>query len=178
MIRFAAFLSLTVICLGLSQSAISDDGPTKDVPELQVLSNYVGDWDVAITSKDSPFLKGKSSAKWILNGRFVQQTGSLKSEDGSAKLEITTLMTYDQTQKTYKMWLFVSNGAVSEATGTWDPKTRTMTSTQRNGDGDNTTKTVARFADGGVEHWSITATSPNGKVLSAIEGVNTRRKSP
>jgi len=150
------------------------DGPAKDVPELQVLSSYIGTWDVTITSKDSPFTKGESSATWVLDGRFVQQTGELKSADGSNVTKVTTLMTYDPEKKVYRGWSFLSNGSTSEWSGKWDEKTHTMTSTsQQNG---TTTTTTAKFRDNGIEEWLSITTNQNNEVVGRFGGTNTRRK--
>ena len=151
----------------------ADDGPAKNVPELQALSNYVGTWDVAITSKDSMFTKGESATTWVLDGRFVQQTGVLKSADGANVIKVTTLMTYDTERKTYRMWSFLSNGTTSEASGNWDEKTRTMTSISRQ-EGITTT-TTAKFSDNGIEEWLFVTTNQNNEVLGRFGGTNTRR---
>jgi hypothetical protein len=152
----------------------ADDGPAKDVPELQALSSYVGTWDVSITSKDSPFTKSESTATWVLDGRFVQQNGVLKSGDGATTLRVTTLMTYDPKLKTYRMWSFLSNGSTSEASGKWDAKNRTMTSTSSQ-DG-TTTTTTAKFTGNGIEEWMFVTTNQNNEVVGKFGGTNTRRK--
>lgn len=155
-------------------TVIAEDGPASGVPELEVLSNYSGTWDVAISTKDSPFTKGEATATWILDGRFLQQTGSVTSADGATILKITTLMTYDQEANAYRMWSFLSNGASAESSGTWDATTRTMTSVRR--ENDSTTTTTAKFTNDGHEEWKIVTTSQkNGEVLSELSGTNTRR---
>lgn len=174
MIRYAVLLLIAVTaCQTTDVWAV--DGPAKEVPELQALANYVGTWDVAITSKDSPFSKGESTATWILDGRFVQQTGVLKSDDGATVLKVTTLMTYDSEKKMYRMWSFLSNGATSEGTGTWDATTRTMTSTGRQGEA-TTTTTTATFSDNGIEEWLFITKNRNNEVVGRFGGTNTRRK--
>ncbi len=171
-VRFVLFLVLVAASQTVHVRAA--DGPAKDIPELQVLSSYVGTWDVAITSKDSPFTKGESSTTWVLDGRFVQQTGVLKSADGSNAIKVTTLMTYDTERKMYRMWSFLSSGSTSEAAGKWDEKTRTMTSTSRQ-DG-TTTTTTAKFSDNGIEEWLFITTNQNNEVVGRFGGTNTRRK--
>lgn len=173
MIRRLVLLLIAVIACQIADVSAAD-GPAKDVLELQVLSNYVGTWDVAITSKDSPFTKGESSATWVLDGRFVQQTGELKSADGSNAIKVTTLMTYDPERKIYRMWSFLSNGSTSEGSGKWDEKTRTMTSTSRQ-DG-TTTTTTAKFSDNGIEEWLFITTNQDNEVVGRFGGTNTRRK--
>jgi hypothetical protein len=150
------------------------DGPAKDVPELQVLSNYIGTWDVAIASKDAPFTKGESTSTWILDGRFLQQTGVLKSDDGANVLKVTTLMTYDSERKTYRMWSFLSNGSTNEASGKWDAENRVMTSTSNQGG--ITTTTTAKFKENGIEEWTLVTTNQNKEVVGRFSGTNTRRK--
>lgn len=166
---------LLIAATAFQTTAVSaEDAPAKDIPELQALSNYVGTWDVAITTKDSGFTKGESSTAWVLDGRFVQQTGVLKSADGANVIKVTTLMTYDTEQKAYRMWSFLSNGTTIEASGNWDEKTRTMTSTSKqNG---TTTTTTAKFGENGVEEWMFVTTNQNNEVVGRLGGTNTRRK--
>lgn len=152
----------------------ADEGPAIEVPELQVLSNYIGTWDVAITSQDSPFAKGESTATWILDGRFLQQIGVLKSGNGATSLKVTTLMTYDPNLKTYRMWSFLSNGSTSEGSAKWDAKNRTMTSVSSQ-DG-TTTTTTAKFTEVGTEEWMFITTNKNNEVIGKFAGTNTRRK--
>ncbi len=173
MIR-SVFLLLIAVTACQTANVWADDGPAKDVPELQALSSYIGTWDVAITSKDSPFTKGESTATWILDGRFLQQTGVLKSDDGATILKVTTLMTYDSESKTYRMWSFLSNGSTSEASGKWNAKNRTMTSTSIQ-DG-TTTTTTATFTENGIEEWMFVTTNKNNEVVGKFGGTNTRRK--
>ena len=170
------YLTVLLFAFTACQTAVvrADNGPANGVPALAALSNYVGTWDVAITSKDSPFTRGQSTAQWILDGRFVQQSGHVASADGGTILKITTLMTYDQKEKTYRMWSFISNGTTSESTGKWDEKTRTMTSIRRGGA--TTTTTTAKFAENGTEEWSIVTTNQNNEVIEEFAGTNTRRE--
>ncbi|MEJ7591428.1 MAG: hypothetical protein WKF77_07755 [Planctomycetaceae bacterium] len=113
--HLAVLLIAFAICR--TTSVCADEGPAKDVAELQALSNYIGTWDVAITSEDSPFMKGQSTAEWILDGRFVQQTGHMTSADGATVLKITTMMTFDPKERAYRMWSFLSDGTTSESSG-------------------------------------------------------------
>jgi hypothetical protein len=153
-----------------------DEGPARGVPELEALSNYIGMWDIAVTSRQSPFVKGQTTAKWILDGRFVEQTGYLTTSEGTNRLKVTTLMTYDSTKKAYRMWSFMSNGRTSEAEAKWDPAARTMTSVHRNGP--MTTTTTANFAQDGVEKWKIIVTDQTKMVIQDMSGTNTRRAKP
>ena len=170
-------LSVIPLCLSvcLTASALrAQDGPAADIPELKVLSHYVGTWDVLITSPDAGFTKGEATAKWILDGKFVQQTGSMTSPDGSRTFKMKTLMTYDKQAQKYRMWQFRSDGSTAQATGEWDEATRTMTSVERNDQFTTTTK--AHMTQDGTEKWTIVAKDQNDKTVFQISGTNTRRK--
>ena len=151
----------------------ADLGPAEGLPELQALSHYLGTWDVVVTTGDSPFKRGTSTARWILGGKFLQQTGSIASADGKQTLETTTLMTYDQEEKRYRMWTFLSDGVPSEWSGNWDEQTRTMTTVRRGGG--TVTTTTANFPGGGVEEWTMVVKNGDGGVVAELSGRNTRR---
>lgn len=159
-------------------------GPAQEVPELQVLSHWIGTWDIDMTVKvgaDAAKVsrtKGKATAKWILDGRFVQQTGTLEAGDGMGMpaMKVTTLMTYDQAKKAYRSWMFYSTGTVSESEGSWAAKTRTMTTTSRDADNNWNTTIKATFPDPATEVWQILVKDGAGKVIVEVNGKNTRRK--
>ena len=165
---------LLFACITCPIAALAEEGPAKEVPELEALSHYVGQWDVVVTSPNMPNLKGQAAAEWILNGRFVEQTGTLESADGSTVLKLKTLMTYDPKAKSYRMWSFFSNGTVIDATGTWDAEKKTMTSIHRE-DG-TTTTTTADFSKEKTEQWKIVTTNAQNRVVSELSGTNTRRQ--
>ena len=107
MIRLRAPLFLLVAFVFPASTMAADEGPAKDVPELQILNNYLGEWDVEVTSKNTLFAVGQyvgqASATWTLDGRFLQQTSSLAPANDSKLLKTTMLMTYDVKRKTYRM---------------------------------------------------------------------------
>jgi len=175
MTRLVTLCSM-MACLGSAAvTRAADDGPSANVPELKALGHYIGSWDVEITSKGLPLNKGQASAKWILDGRFLQQTGELRSPDGSTVLKGTTLMTYDPVKRVYRSWTFRSDGSAGEGEGTWDAKARVLTSVGRKDANGVFSTTTADFAEAGVERWKIVFTDGSGKVVSEITGKNTRR---
>ena len=164
--------SLAII-LGLSPVNAEDTGPAKDVPELQALQHYHGTWDVAVTGNE--FSKGESTARWILDGRFLEQAGVMHSKDGK-EIGVATLFTFDTTKKTYRSWMFFSTGSVSQAEMTWDAKSKTMTSlTRPNADGVRSTVT-ADFSEAGKERWKFIFADRDGNAAGEMSGVNTLRK--
>ena len=181
--RLVAFFVST--CVAFASATAADaphQGPSKDVPELQVLNHWVGKWDDDMTVKPNAGLpkgmraKGVVTAEWVLNGRFVQQTATLEPGDSAPAMKVTTLMTYDPQKKVYRSWMFFSTGAVSESEGRWDEKSRTMTSTSRDAESGGTATIKATFAEDGTESWSILEKDRDGKVVSETTGKNTPRK--
>jgi hypothetical protein len=166
-------LLLLAMCACSTVTIAEDKKVSQDVPELQVLSNFIGTWDVVATANEAPAAEGQQTTKWILDGRFVQTTGSVTTADGSNDFKLTALITYDQMTKTYRWWSFMSNGHTEESEGTWDAKTRTMTRITRYGDFTQTTK--SNFAKPGIEKWTMINMDQNKKVVSEMRGTNTRR---
>ena len=157
-----------------TNTTLAANSPAASVPELKALSHYIGKWDVVISTEDAPIkAKGERTAEWILDGRFVQQTGFLAKPDGKPYMKITTLMTYDQKEKAYRMWTFNSTGESSESSGMWDATLRTMT-WSRSRDGKSTTMT-ANFGENGSEQWTIVTINESTGDRSEFGGTNTRR---
>jgi len=176
LLRFSIAVLACVCSLLLTPAPAAGDGPASSVPELKALSHYVGTWDVDVTSDVTPYESGESTARWILGGRFLEQSGSIASADGKEVLEVKTLMTFDANENSYRMWTFTSDGESSEWTGTWDEGQRTMTSVRTGGG--TTTTTTARFPKDGIEEWSMVLRDSGGEVLMELAGRNQRRKSP
>ncbi len=149
-----------------------DAGPAKDVPELQVLQHYAGTWDVVMENAAS---KNESTAKWILGGRLLEQSGVMHSPDGP-DIWVTTLFTFDTEAKKYRSWTFVSNGSTNQAEMTWDANAKTMTSvTQPDANGVRA-KVTADFSTAGKERWKFIYTDRDGKQVGEMAGENTLRK--
>jgi Protein of unknown function (DUF1579) len=166
--------ALVALLAGLPLAVAAD--PADKIPELKALAHYVGEWDTVISSKDVPLVKGTSTAKWALDGRFVQQEWTVQDKDGTTVMKGTMLATYDTDKKVYRLWTFMSDGSASEGTGTWDAKAKVLTSaTAKDKDG-MTTKTTADFSVDGVETWAISTTDGTGKVVFEMTGKSTRRK--
>ena len=173
------FLQVCLLCL-ISGSACA--APTakisvfKDLPELEALHNYVGAWDVVVSSGPTPVFLGEATAEWILDGRYVQQTASLRAQDGKPGLKFTTLMTFDPVKRIYRSWTFMGNGSRSESEGVWDAKTRTMSWTSHKDDAGNSSTTKADFSISGIEKVKIVVKASNGAVVSEVTADNRRRK--
>jgi len=153
-----------------------DGGPSSKVPELKVLDHYAGEWTVEFVNKDIPFVNTKVTAKWILDGRFLEQSGDLADRNGAEGFKLKTLMTFDKNKNAYRSWTFTSDGSALENDCVWDDKAKTMTSISKKIEGEGFTTTTADFSQPGVEHWKIAISDATGKVTGEISGKNTREK--
>ena len=148
------------------------------VPELKPLAHYVGAWDVAFDNRELPFSKGKVAAKWVLDGRFVDQEWEVIDKNGGVALRVKTLYAFDAGKNAYRSWTFVSDGNVTESDGVWDDKARTMTFIAKKKEGEAFSTTTSDFSEKGVETWKIAIADPTGKPAIDIVGKSTRRKIP
>ena len=123
--RFVTFFACLLAVTGSAVVRADEAGPAKDVPELLVLQHYAGTWDVELTGNGSG--KGEATAKWILGGRYLEQSGVLHNA-GGPDIWITTLFTFDPGKQKYRVWTFASNGSTGQAEMTWDAKAKVMTS--------------------------------------------------
>jgi hypothetical protein len=155
---------------------VGDEGPSSKVPELKVLEHYAGEWTVEFANKDLSFTSANVKAKWILDGRFLEQSNDLLDKNGASVFKIKTLMTFDKNRNAYRSWLFTSDGVVIENDCVWDEKAKTMTSISKRSEGEGFFTTTADFSTAGLENWKIAIADAAGKTTSEIVGKNTRKK--
>jgi len=158
------------------------EGPTKDVPQLKVLDYYAGEWKSEFSlspagdTTTAQHFKGKVVSKWILNGKFLQQTGTYEAGDNQPPVMYTTLYTYDAKHQTYRYWTFDSSGGSSQSEGTWDQTTKVMT--WQGQDEQTKLKSIleSNHSKSDVNPWSITIKTEQGQPVIEINGNNTRIK--
>lgn len=164
------FLPMGMIC------GVADQKTGRNMSaEFKVLEHYVGAWNIEIIPQDQ-LAKGIAKAEWILDGRFVQQNGEMQSADGTTRVKITAILTYDQHRKKYRRWAFVSDGVTSEGEGVWDAAARTMTFTTRDAQIGTTMTVTSDFSAANTEIWRVVNADPAGTVLFERGGKNTRQK--
>jgi ketosteroid isomerase-like protein len=100
--------------------------PPKPGPEHQKLGIWVGDWQYQGEAKDSPMgpggkFSGKSTARWVLNGFFVEFRGEDTGPAGTSQFVETD--GYDPVNKRYTWNGFGSDGSTSVVTYTIDGTT-------------------------------------------------------
>lgn len=172
--RFLASVCCLIV-LSVHVLVARAEGPAAELPALDVLQHYVGNWDVKVTSAEPP-LTGEVTAKWVLDGRFVEQQGALHTPDGKQVVQLKTLFTYDPQAKVYRSWTFTSNSAPVEAEAKWDPASKTMESLGKPSPDGTRVRTRADFSQQDVETWTIEVLDQAGKTVGEVRGEN-RRKS-
>jgi hypothetical protein len=152
------------------------EAPSPEIPELQVLHRYAGEWEDEIVGK--PGVKRTEAGEWILDGRFLRQTWTTDASEGSPKASGWTLMTYDVEKHVYRSWSFLATGSVIENEGVWDDATQTLTWGHRLPGTEETVITKASFVDEATQTWSIVKTDAHGKVVREVVGRSNRRSYP
>jgi hypothetical protein len=177
--RIAGIVLLLLPC-AIARAADDRQQPATDVPELQPLSQYVGNWEIELTIKNTEQPQGVKTTgscvgEWIHGGRFLRQTWSVNAADGIPAFNGSSIRTYDPRQQTYRTWSFDSSGSTEESQGTWDPKARTLTWKVRENTSGGVTTTTSNFSEEGKESWTILVKDGDGEVLADVSGKGTRR---
>ena len=152
------------------------EGPAADVPELKELDHYAGQWEDEIAGR--PDMRRTELGEWILQGRFLRQSWSTESSDGTPPAHGLTLMTFDTDRRVYRSWAFLATGSVIENEGVWDPITKTLTWGHRVPETSETVITKASFVVEATQSWSIVKTDEHGKVVREVVGRSIRRSLP
>ena len=174
-------LAITSLVLGCLPSVVLGF-QNPDEPMLSVLSQYEGVWDSEFSyinqdgmGADEKFT-GVVEGKWIVDGRFLDQTGKYQVDEASGLFIIKTVMSYHEKDQNFRFVYFMSSGDIQHSVGNWDPDKKTMTSRMKNDeDDDGSTTIVADFSTENVEQWSIESRDGNGKITGRIAGTNKRR---
>lgn len=162
----------TFICQ-LNPSEEIADGPSPDLPELQVLNAYAGLWEDEIEGR--PEKKRRESGEWVLDGRYMRQSWSTEATETAPKASGLTLMTYDPNTKLFRSWAFLATGSVIENEGVWNAANRTMTWGHRLPETGETVVTKTSFPEETVQAWSMMKTDARDVIIREISGRRYRR---
>ncbi len=97
----------------------------------KTLDAFVGSWKYKVSMRMSPDAKpeiseGTSESKWILGGRFVQQ--SVSGVSMGQQFEGIGIIGYDNAKGEYdSMWIDSMGTGMMRGTGTFDTKSKTLT---------------------------------------------------
>ena len=118
------------VSIFVSQVSSAEAQDANRSAELEVLARQIGRWQTLAVIKPSKSDRkestssGEATGEWILGGRFLRMKEHAISDTG--RTEYHVLMTYDKRMKSYRRWVFGSDGVIAEATGKWDADTDTM----------------------------------------------------
>lgn len=168
--QFSAVAIIALAALGAYAQPAQDD--FKQTKEWKALNRFVGTWDnqATVTVPELKQVRQTPTAAWILGDRFVQMTE--KAADG----EMMYLLTYDQTRRAIRFWLFSSSGFASTATGSWDEATSTLTLKADDQPPGASGTYTDRFTDDDHHEWRWLFKDANGKVVFEASGKATRLK--
>lgn len=145
-------------------------------PELKVLERLIGSWDTVAVSKPAVWTPkevrttSKVTRKWILDGRFVQDTSEVS--DGQ---EGFSLMTFDPAVNKYRSWWFSSEGHSNKTAGEWNERTETMSFKADLDDG-LVARSSAQFVNKDRHVWKVEIKDGGGKLYFDSEWTLTRQK--
>jgi hypothetical protein len=149
---------------------------------LHVLEHYSGTWDCQFTiesataGEEARTFNGVVEGKWVVEDRFMEQTGTYLPDGSTDRFVIRTMMTFAEAENSFHYTYFMSTGQVSTSTGRWNDAAKTMTSTMSDGENNNSTTIVADFSTPGVERWRIEIRKDDGTLVAEVTGTNTRRQ--
>lgn len=150
----------------------------------KALDPLVGNWDYTITWWETPDSQpqkstGTSEVKWIMGGRFLEQTANGTSM--GQEFQGMGIMGYDNMKKEYiGAWIDNMGTGMMTSTGTYDPSTKSFTekgtfSCPQEG-GDKSFRGVTTLVSPDKYTYEMYAAGKDGKESRMMEIVYTRKK--
>lgn len=190
--RLGRWIAYGVVGIGLFGAwrwANAYDGAIRP-PELEVLNAIVGTWEGEFAVNTAPpDNKVTMTAEWILGNRFV--LAKSRSTNQTNESETMILWTYDEQQKAYRRWFFLTGGGTFQEWGQWEPASKTFRFKGSDATGpvgepvpfpDRSTASVGSRTNSTVtitgpdsKEWRIEIRNPEGGVIAA-HGTNRRKK--
>ena len=165
----ATIIAITALVSASVTGFVGAQEAPKRTPELQVLDRFTGEWETTITNKTTGEKSSTiQSCKWSRKGTFIQS----EDQDTATKKESHFLATYDAKSKQYRA-CFISDEYTVPLLGTWDEKGQSMNWTSADTAFKNAV--VDRFIGKDQIVWTMTVTSPEGKVVLELSAMQTRR---
>jgi hypothetical protein len=175
MTRLWAALFVCAVTAGGGAIGEGQDGPNAKVPELAALDHYAGNWKTTFSGDGgATTTTAATTGKWVLGGRFLQQSVRIDGDGGSVAAELMTIMTYDVERKVYKSWHFVSDGGTMASESSWDATKKIMKTSARSDADGGRIDTTADFSEADKEKWRIELFDVAGARKSVIAGTNVR----
>ena len=153
-------------------------------PNHKLLDPFVGEWDVKIVSQMAPDApksesSGRSSMKWVLDGRFVMQEHSGMMPDmGNMPFKGLGLWGYDNIKKQYVgNWADTMGTGIMESAGVYDAATKTWTmkgSFQEPSGKTVKVREVIKWTDANTHTMDFYQDGPDGKEFKSMTLTYTR----
>jgi hypothetical protein len=99
---------------------------------MDVFKPLVGTWattsesHASVAKPDKSNGRGELAGTMILGGRFFQLDG-YATAPLIGRQDFQILMTFDERKRTYRRWVFRSDGVVAESKGLWNAEKKTLT---------------------------------------------------
>ena len=170
MAQVLATLAAVVLATALTANA----GPSQPSADGTVLDKWLGIrkshtiLKPAAWSLKAEERSGRSTAEWILDGRFQQ----IASQSGEH--ETREIHRYEPKSEKYNKWVFDSNGGHSFWVGAWDEASSTMTWEYVDFGIGLKGKIVNRFIGDGKYESTLVLKDSTGNVLLDIQSEHTR----
>lgn len=150
--------------------------PIEKVPaEVKKLAGFIGEWDSefiqrpSVVSPNGGTSKGRMTAKWILDGRFLLGTSNVGSHNSM------WVIGYDTNRRAYRYVRMTNTGQIDESTGHWNEDTRSFEWKLVNGQPGITRTSTNRIIGRDVIQAHIIAEGGDGKVHMDLTIRSTRR---
>jgi hypothetical protein len=148
------------------------------------LDPWIGSWTSQMTmwmdpTKDPVKSEGSTELKWVLGGRYVQQT--YEGQFMGGPFSGVGYTGYDNYKKRYvATWMDTASTSVLNMSGSFDKAGKVLTMTGKMDDfttGEITTmRTVTTMASNDEMRWEMFSPGPDGKEVKMMEIVYTRKK--
>lgn len=166
-------LAVLVTAVFLKSQCFAQDEGTTGKAELQLLSKYIGTWDIKYENSDPKDAGAVVTGEWVLDGKYVRRTGKLTHAKNSHFIE---MLTFDESQKCYRRWTFDSR-LPFEYKGTWNEQTGTMTwvAEIKIGQG-GLRESTNTFTDNSEMKWETQGKNHNNEIVgNPVRGTATKR---
>ncbi len=110
----------------------------------EVLARLVGSWAAAKHKDDPSYIR--QECQWTLSRKFLE-IETVVDIKGHPKLSWRTLIAYEPTDNSYRLWNFSDDGVVTTERGTWNSKWKTVRFEGRTSTGRESNSSLRLFDD-------------------------------